>query len=92
MNLAEPTNERLVEFGVAEGSWHDGDVRRRDLVESRRCDQTSATGVILNVSPVRRDEHDVMSRYVGEHLKRADNVEERELRIQGERDLHSGPS
>ena len=88
MHGAEPLDELGLDLGVAEPAGHDDDVGLGDVGERLRGDQRRPAGVVDHRARFGGDEDDLVARHVGEDLERPDDVEDREVRVERECDLH----
>jgi hypothetical protein len=87
VDLAEPLHKSIVPVGE-QLARHDDDVRSGHLGEGGRRDERAVPSVVGHRPGVAGHEHDVVPWDVGEHLERPDDVEDRESRVERERDLH----
>ena len=92
MHGAEPLDELGLQLGVAEPAGHDDDVGRGDVGERLRGDEPGPAGVVDDRTRLGGDEHDLVAGHVGEDLEGSDDVEHREVRVEGEGDLHLASS
>ncbi len=88
MDGADPLDQLGLELGVVHTAGHDDHVGRGHVDERLLCHETGAAGVVGNRPGLGRHEDDVVAGHVGEHLEGPDDVEHREVRIEGQCDLH----